>query len=62
MMLFLLADSKEGWARAFKDLVSYFVYMVEYLKINVSKVRPAGDRLKTFGGRASGPQPLVRSI
>jgi ribonucleoside-diphosphate reductase alpha chain len=53
-----VADSKEGWARAFKDLISY-LYTCRIPKINVSKVRPAGDRLKTFGGRASGPQPLV---
>jgi ribonucleoside-triphosphate reductase (thioredoxin) len=51
-------DSKEGWARAFKDLVSY-LYTCRIPKINISKVRPAGARLKTFGGRASGPQPLV---
>jgi ribonucleoside-triphosphate reductase len=53
-----VTDSKEGWARAFKDLISY-LYTCRVPKINVSKVRPAGDRLKTFGGRASGPQPLV---
>jgi ribonucleoside-diphosphate reductase alpha chain len=53
-----IADSKEGWARAFKDLVSY-LYTARIPKIDVSKVRPAGSRLKTFGGRASGPQPLV---
>jgi len=51
-------DSKEGWARAFRDVVSY-LYTARIPKINVSKVRPAGARLKTFGGRASGPQPLV---
>ena len=53
-----VADSKEGWARGFKDLISY-LYTCRIPKINVSKVRPAGERLKTFGGRASGPQPLV---
>jgi len=53
-----IADSKEGWARAFKDLISY-LYTNRIPKIDVSKVRPAGSRLKTFGGRASGPQPLV---
>ena len=51
-------DSKEGWARAFRDVVSY-LYTARIPKVNVSKVRPAGARLKTFGGRASGPQPLV---
>ena len=53
-----IADSKEGWARALKDLISY-LYTNRIPKIDVSKVRPAGSRLKTFGGRASGPQPLV---
>ena len=53
-----VADSKEGWARAFRDLISY-LYTGRIPKINVTKVRPEGARLKTFGGRASGPQPLV---
>jgi ribonucleoside-diphosphate reductase alpha chain len=53
-----VADSKEGWARAFRDLVSY-LYTCRIPKVNVNKIRPAGARLKTFGGRASGPQPLV---
>jgi len=53
-----VVDSKEGWAKAFRDLISY-LYTGRVPKINVSKVRPAGARLKTFGGRASGPQPLV---
>ena len=53
-----VVDSKEGWAKAFRDLVSY-LYTGRVPKINVSKIRPAGARLKTFGGRASGPQPLV---
>ena len=53
-----VADSKEGWARAFRDLIS-FLYTARIPKISVTKVRPAGARLKTFGGRASGPQPLV---
>ena len=53
-----VADSKEGWARAFRDLISY-LYTARIPKISVSKIRPAGARLKTFGGRASGPQPLV---
>ena len=56
--LISVVDSKEGWAKAFRDLVSY-LYTGRVPKINVSKVRPAGARLKTFGGRASGPQPLV---
>ena len=53
-----VADSKEGLARAFRDLIS-FLYTARIPKISVTKVRPAGARLKTFGGRASGPQPLV---
>jgi len=53
-----VTDSKDGWARAFRDLIAY-LYTGRVPKINVSKVRPAGERLKTFGGRASGPQPLI---
>jgi len=53
-----VADSKEGWARAFRDLISY-LYTGRIPKISITKIRPAGARLKTFGGRASGPQPLV---
>ena len=53
-----IADSKEGWTRAFKDLISY-LYSNRIPKVDASKVRPAGARLKTFGGRASGPQPLI---
>ena len=53
-----VVDSKEGWAKGFRDLISY-LYTGRVPKIDVNKVRPAGTRLKTFGGRASGPQPLV---
>ena len=53
-----VADSKEGWARTFRDLISY-LYTCRIPKISVNKIRPSGARLKTFGGRASGPQPLV---
>ena len=53
-----VVDSKEGWAKGFRDLISY-LYTGRIPKIDVNKVRPAGTRLKTFGGRASGPQPLV---
>ena len=51
-------DSKVGWAKAFKQLLQ-LLWAGEVPKWDVSKVRPAGARLKTFGGRASGPQPLV---
>ena len=52
-----VADSKEGWARSFKDLIGY-LYSNRVPKLDFSNIRPAGERLKTFGGRASGPQPL----
>lgn len=52
-----VADSKEGWAKAFRELVSLLI-AGQTPKWDVSKVRPAGARLKTFGGRASGPEPL----
>ena len=54
----VVADSKLGWARAFKELIS-LLYGGHIPKWDVSKVRPAGAPLKTFGGRASGPAPLV---
>jgi len=54
----VVADSKLGWARAFKELVA-LLYGGHIPKWDVSKVRPAGAPLKTFGGRASGPDPLV---
>jgi ribonucleoside-triphosphate reductase (thioredoxin) len=51
-------DSKEGWAKALRKLIA-LLYAGEIPKWDVSKVRPAGAKLKTFGGRASGPGPLV---
>lgn len=51
-------DSKSGWAEAFKNLLSY-LYKGQIPKWDVSAVRPAGAKLKTFGGRASGPKPLI---
>jgi ribonucleoside-diphosphate reductase alpha chain len=51
-------DSKEGWAKALRQVIA-LLYAGEVPKWDVSGVRPAGARLKTFGGRASGPQPLV---
>jgi len=51
-------DSKEGWAKSLRLLIAH-LYAGEIPKWDVSAVRAAGARLKTFGGRASGPQPLV---
>lgn len=51
-------DSKGGWASAFKELIT-LLYLGKIPKWDVSKIRKAGTKLKTFGGRASGPQPLV---
>jgi ribonucleoside-diphosphate reductase alpha chain len=53
-----VADSKEGWAKAYRMLIAS-LYAGEIPKWDVSKVRAAGTPLKTFGGRASGPEPLV---
>lgn len=53
-----VADSKLGWAKAFKELLG-MLYVGQIPRWDVSKVRPAGAPLKTFGGRASGPEPLV---
>ena len=52
-----VADSKLGWAKAFKELVG-MLYVGQIPCWDMSKVRPAGAPLKTFGGRASGPEPL----
>ena len=54
----VVSDSKEGWAKSLRQLIS-LLYAGEIPKWDVSKVRGAGEKLKTFGGRASGPQPLV---
>ena len=54
----VVRDSKEAWAKAYRLLIS-MLYAGEIPKWDVSKVRAAGARLKTFGGRASGPEPLI---
>jgi ribonucleoside-diphosphate reductase alpha chain len=51
-------DSKEGWAKSLRKLIGH-LYMGEIPSWDVSNVRPAGARLKIFGGRASGPGPLL---
>jgi ribonucleoside-diphosphate reductase alpha chain len=53
----VVRDSKEGWAKALRQVIA-LLYAGEIPKWDVSAVRPAGARLKTFGGRASGPEPL----
>lgn len=55
----VVADSKEGWANAYRKFISA-LYNGEVPQVDFSKVRPAGARLKVFGGRASGPEPLKR--
>ena len=54
----VVKDSKEGWAKAFRQLLA-LLWAGEIPLWDISRVRPAGARLKTFGGRASGPAPLV---
>ena len=54
----VVADSKAGWAKALRQLIA-LLYSGEIPKWDVSKVRAQGARLKTFGGRASGPKPLI---
>jgi ribonucleoside-diphosphate reductase alpha chain len=54
----VVPDSKVGWAKSFRQLVS-LLYAGEVPQWDTSKVRGAGEPLKTFGGRASGPQPLI---
>ena len=53
----VVADSKEGWAKSLRQVLA-LLWSGEIPKWDLSKVRPAGARLKTFGGRASGPAPL----
>ena len=54
----VVGDSKEGWAKSFRELISLLI-AGQIPSWDVSRVRPKGARLKTFGGRASGPEPLV---
>ena len=53
----VVADSKIGWAKAYKELIQ-MLYAGQIAKWDMSKVRAAGERLKTFGGRSSGQEPL----
>ena len=53
----VVEDSKCGWSKAYKELISLLVGG-QIPRYDLSKIRPAGSRLKTFGGRASGPKPL----
>ena len=57
--IIVVGDSKLGWAKAFKKLLSS-LWEGDIPTVDYSQVRPAGARLKTFGGRASGPEPLKR--
>jgi len=52
-----VADSKIGWAKSYKEMLS-LLYSGQVPTWDVSNIRPYGARLKTFGGRASGPAPL----
>ncbi len=54
----VVQDSRTGWAKSLRELLA-MLYSGQVPKIDVTRIRPAGARLKTFGGRASGPQPLV---
>ena len=56
--MIVVKDSKEGWAKAFRQLLA-LLWAGEIPQWDISRVRPAGAKLKTFGGRASGPAPLV---
>ena len=54
----VVSDSKIGWASAFRELIA-MLYAGKIPQWDISRVRGSGERLKTFGGRASGPEPLV---
>ena len=53
-----VADSRSGWAKALRELLA-MLYVGQIPTLDVSDVRPAGAKLKTMGGRASGPAPLI---
>lgn len=57
----VVEDSREGWANAYKHFITE-LYNGKHFTVDVSKIRPNGARLKTFGGRASGPDPFIRLI
>ena len=57
----VVEDSREGWANAYKCFIDE-LFNGKHFTVDVSKIRPNGARLKTFGGRASGPEPFVRLI
>lgn len=57
----VVEDSREGWANAYKCFITE-LFNGKHFTVDVSKIRPAGTRLKTFGGRASGPEPFIRLI
>jgi len=54
----VVSDSKLGWSSAFRELIA-MLYAGKIPEWDMGRVRPAGSRLKTFGGRASGPEPLI---
>ena len=56
--IIVVEDSKQGWAKAYRELLA-MLWAGQIPAIDVSKLRPAGARLKTMGGRSSGPQPLI---
>lgn len=57
----VVEDSREGWANAYKCFIDE-LFNGKHFTVDVSKIRPNGARLKTFGGRASGPEPFIRLI
>jgi ribonucleoside-diphosphate reductase alpha chain len=54
----VVEDSKTGWAKSYRELLA-MLWAGQIPSVDVSKLRPAGARLKTMGGRSSGPQPLI---
>lgn len=57
----VVPDSREGWADSYKRFVTE-LFNGKHFMVDVSKIRPKGTRLKTFGGRASGPDPYIKLI
>ena len=57
----VVPDSREGWADAYVSFING-LYNGKHYEVDFSEIRPAGARLKTFGGRASGPEPYIKLI
>ena len=57
----IIADDRESWARATGDLINSFLKPDQNpIQFDYTRIRPLGSPIKTFGGTASGPDPLIK--